>query len=396
MALTALMLKQLKCEQGKRYTNHLDRDGLYLRVYADGVRSYVFRYKMLGKAYELTIGGTDTLSLSDARKEHARLRASVKKGVNIKLERDLKAKELEAIPTIRVFSETFIERYAKHKNKAWAEQQRIINADVLPMLGAFKINAIERRHITSLLDKKEETGAYVARNRLLSLLSKMFNYAIERGLISHNPAKGITKLKENNRTRILSDNEIKLFWDWLHNNNCHYSTNAALKLAILTGQRVSEICGINEFDINGDWWTIKDTKNGKPHSVYLTNTTKQIINELRPYSNKGYLILDIAGKQKDANTLANSMADAKIIWNSKPRPTPHDLRRTLISGISRLGFSRMVQDKVSNHVDSSVGGIYDQYSYEKEKRQALEAWERHLLTIVSRGTIDNIVAFKTA
>ena len=60
------------------------------------------------------------------------------------------------------------------------------------------------------------------------------------------------------------------------------------------------------------------------------------------------------------------------------RATPHDLRRTAATLITELGFNRLVVDKLLNHKDQTVGGVYDRHSYDKEKRLALEAWEREL------------------
>lgn len=63
-------------------------------------------------------------------------------------------------------------------------------------------------------------------------------------------------------------------------------------------------------------------------------------------------------------------------------PSPHDLRRTFATHIGSLGYNRLIQDKLLNHLDDSVGGIYDRHDYEKEKREALTAWESKLLEII--------------
>ena len=194
---------------------------------------------------------------------------------------------------------------------------------------------------------------------------------------------------------MLSDNEIRLFWQWLESNKCELATNSALKLALLTGQRVDEICTIHEHNIQGDWWLIPNPKNSIPHTVFLTDSVKAIIEALRPHSRNGYLLINTTNNPKEADTLPNAMRDAVIAWESSPRPTPHDLRRTFTTGISKLGFNRLVQDKVTNHKDSSVGGIYDRNDYAKEKRQAMEAWERELKAMLY-GAESNVIAFKTA
>ena len=282
MALTALAIKSLKNKEGKPYTDYLDGNGLKVRVTRAGHKSYLYRYKINGKPFEYTIGAVDSLSLSDARKEHASLVSQVKAGRNPKLERDLKTQSVNAVPTVKDFAETYIQRYAKPKKKSWLEDDRQLKADIIPALGSLRIDAVKRAHVIALLVRKEDAGAMVARNRLLSLLSKYFAYALERGLVELNPVTGIKRLNEESRNRVLSDNEIRLFWDWLHSNKCDFSTNSALKLALITGQRVDEVCSIREEHIQGDWWLLPNSKNSLPHAVFLCDMAKQIIDELRP------------------------------------------------------------------------------------------------------------------
>lgn len=391
---------------GHEETKDATATGLYLRVYSTGLGVFVHRYKInsVRRVFILPLSELSKASkeselssvLAQARAIHAQQRAQIKAGIDPAIERDLKAQELITTPTVAEFAETYITRYAKPKKKSWEEDDRQLKADVIPALGSLKIDAVKRAHVIALLDKKEDVGALVARNRLLSLLSKYFAYALERGLIEVNPAKGIKKLEEESRTRVLSDTEIVLFWHWLHLNKCDLATNSALKLALITGQRVDEICSMQEKQIQGDWWFIPDPKNSVPHTVFLSDMAKQIIEELRPHSRKGYLLINREGEAKDSATLPGAMERAKVKWEVEPRPTPHDLRRTLTTGISKLGFNRSIQDKVTNHKDSSVGAIYDRYDYAKEKQQALEAWARKLNEIIHGQSSSNVLAFRQA
>jgi integrase len=81
----------------------------------------------------------------------------------------------------------------------------------------------------------------------------------------------------------------------------------------------------------------------------------------------------------------------RIFAGQEDRPTVHDIRRTVGTMLGKLGFNRLVQDKVLNHKDRGVGGIYDRHSYDREKRAALEAWARELQRIVMGATADNVV-----
>ena len=379
--------------------------GLYLRVYDSGTGVFFHRYMInkryrfyTFKDYRLTAKSTEkdiASALTKVRALHQEQRNTLATGVDVAIERDLNTKAITAIPTVSEFASTFIERYAKPKNKAWEEQDRILKADVLPLIGTLKINAVERKHIIKLLDKKEDAGASVARNRLLSLLSKVFAFALERALIDVNPALGIKKLPEQARERTLTTDEMKRLWSATSNeSNFSISTRLVLRLALLTGQRIGELCQMSESQINGDLWTIPTTKNGLPHTVPLRPMALDLIDTAKPYSVNGLLFPNTKGDVMESQIISKVME--RIAWDSTDRPTPHDLRRTFTTGISKLGFNRLIQDKVTNHKDNSVGGIYDRNDYQKEKRQALEAWERHIKEILTGEPCSNVIAFKTA
>ena len=394
--------------QGHHEYKDTQAKGLYVRIYSTGLGNFIHRYKIKGVRRVYTFDGIAlnprstekeiSTALSKARALHQDQRNKLATGLDVAIDRDLNAKAILAIPTVSDFAYTFIERYAKPKNKAWAEQDRILKADVLPLIGTLKINAVERKHIIKLLDKKEDAGASVARNRLLSLLSKFFSFALERAVIDVNPAKGIKKLSEQTRERTLTTDEIKRLWSATsHESNFSISTRLVLRLALLTGQRIGEICRMSHSQLNGNLWTIPDTKNGLSHTVPLAPLALGVIEEAKCYSADTLVLPNTKGGVMDSQILSKAMN--RIAWDIVPstdRPTPHDLRRTFTTGISKLGFNRLIQDKVTNHKDNSVGGIYDRNDYQKEKRQALEAWERYINEVLTGEPVSNVITFKTA
>ena len=75
--------------------------------------------------------------------------------------------------------------------------------------------------------------------------------------------------------------------------------------------------------------------------------------------------------------------------------TPHDLRRTAASCMTSGGISRLVVGKVLNHAERGVTAVYDRHSYDPEKRQALEAGDRKLTSILT-GETANVVELAIA
>ena len=74
------------------------------------------------------------------------------------------------------------------------------------------------------------------------------------------------------------------------------------------------------------------------------------------------------------------------------RFTPHDLRRTAASHLASVGVNRLHISKVLNHAEREITGVYDRYSYDKEKRRALEKWERKLRRIISEPAATKVVS----
>jgi len=75
----------------------------------------------------------------------------------------------------------------------------------------------------------------------------------------------------------------------------------------------------------------------------------------------------------------------------------HDLRRTLATGLQRLGVRFEVTEAVLNHVSGSrggVAGIYQRHDWADEKRAAVEAWARHVEGLLSGKDKTNVVALQ--
>jgi integrase len=74
----------------------------------------------------------------------------------------------------------------------------------------------------------------------------------------------------------------------------------------------------------------------------------------------------------------------------------HDIRRTVASGMARLGINLPVIEKLLNHVSGSFAGIvgvYQRHSFSDEKRAAITAWARHVEQIVT-GEAGNVVQLR--
>ena len=188
------------------------------------------------------------------------------------------------------------------------------------------------------------------------------------------------------RDRVLSDDEVRQFWNALPTAISSPEVQQILRLSLVTGQRVGEVAGLTakELNLRTGVWIIPGsrTKNGHPHSVPLSRLAVSLIQTLidsRPLPDK---------------PLVNSTVIATLVGRAQakfglPHFTAHDLRRSALTKLAELGVPPIVLGHIANHRTTTKAGItlgvYVQYEYEQEKRQALELWSDRLQGIVSGG-----------
>lgn len=64
----------------------------------------------------------------------------------------------------------------------------------------------------------------------------------------------------------------------------------------------------------------------------------------------------------------------------------------MATGLAKLGCTRVVQDRILNHVDGSVSAIYDRHRFDAGTRVWLEKWADHLDAL----TASNVVPLRAA
>jgi integrase len=306
--------------------------------------------------------------------------------------------------------------YLKHK-KSGAEAQRIADSDILPLWKTRPVKAITRRDVHDLIEGIVDRGAPVMANRVLGLISAVFYYGLSKDWLAANPARGVQKQREEERERVLTDEELSALWTALDSAQVRRrATEAAkapaispmialgLQMILLTAQRPGEVFNMrwDELDLASNWWTIprEKTKNGKAHRVPLTARALELLQEAKrdspgdnPWVFAGNMGANVAARAKKA--AANLRAAGAVSFEFHR----HDLRRTAATGMATAGVFPGIIGYVLNHSDgnsSRVTAIYNRYDYDKEKRTALETWGRRINAIVSGKTEARVVPFKAA
>lgn len=387
--LTTKAVDAAKAAQSRREIADDVTRGLYLIVQPSGSKSWAVRYRVGGKPVKETIGPVSAFGLADAREEARQRLAMVGKGVDPRAEREAKRQaEAEAkANTVAAVANDFIRLYCRRRNRSWREQEAILRRHVLPRLGELPIDAVRRRDVARALD---ELGHMPQAARVtLATLRKMFNWAIERGIVEANPCTVIKAAPIRRRDRVLSDDELRRVWQAA--DACGWPFGPYVQMLILTGCRRGEIAGLRWADIDGDAFTIaaENYKTGRPHVVPLSRLAQEVLASVpriegvdRVFPGRGGVPLSGFSKRLKALT-TTAHVDFAL----------HDLRRTVRTGLSRLRVPFEVAERVLGHVQGGVAAHYNIHDFLSEKRDALEAWSRHVEGLI-RPAAANVVALR--
>jgi integrase len=393
MAFTDKKIKSLKPKD--HVYDVREKNGFAVRVFPSGEKSWVFIYTYDGRKRRMTLGSYKTMSLAEARVKYneAYKMLKVENKDPALIEQQERNDHRNAF-TVQQLVDEYINKWAKQRKRSWNEDQRLLNKEVIPRWGKRKAKEIIKRDVVLLLEDIVARGAPILANRAFACIRRMFNFAVERDLITSTPCTAIkAPAKENQRDRCLSQAEIKSFWENLDKAYMSEATRLALRLQLATAQRKGEILSAewNEINLDTKLWIIPDTKakNGIKHRVPLSTLAIELLIKLKNITGKSRWLfpsatskLHMRGESVDRAVRRSS---EKIFQQANIKYfTPHDLRRTAATHMTAMGIPRLVVSKILNHSDNNITAIYDRHSYDAEKQNALEAWGSKIKQLIDR------------
>jgi integrase len=261
------------------------------------------------------------------------------------------------------------------------------------------------------------SGAPIAANQAVAQAGAVFQWAIRNEIadLPGNPAHGIDHNGTRSRERVLSADEVPLFWAAF--DEAGLVRSRALQMIMLTGQRPGEVSHMRRSDVaigwhtltdenqeqytvDGGWWQLPGqpqgqwpgTKNGQTHQVWLAPAAVAILEELdegkQGFVFRGRGDKPVQGLDAAMRAVCKSLGAA--------RATPHDLRRTAGTMVTSLGFTRDQMNRLQNHVDGGIGSVYDRHGYAHENRVIQEAVASRVMALVGGGSGGNVLAMQGA
>ncbi|MFA5899369.1 MAG: site-specific integrase [Hyphomicrobium sp.] len=413
---------------GKRTRYRIEGiEGLWLDVSATGKRYWYVRYQPGGRASRTErwyrVGNAGSVSLADAAQKTRDILTSA-----YAKERDPHAERAVKRAETLTLGDLYADWYARHAEPNLARattDQSIWKTHIEGGLGKQRVTTIKRAEIGRLRDKVAKTGGPIASNNVLVLINRVLNWAVDEGLLEFNPAARLRKVGEiKPRERVLSEEDIPKLWAALavmdsmsgdhmakgeKGRMLSPATRSALRLMLLTGQRRTEVVEAEktelELDADEPVWTIPGdrTKNGLLHRVPLCPMAKEEFRRAvaaSPSASRYVFPSPVERakpvparsrqptKSSDTPILASAAtrAMARLVAELKITPvSPHDLRRTVGTQMAMLGLPTHVRSLVLNHSAMSrsiTDAVYNRYAYDREKREALAAWEARMAALI--------------
>lgn len=396
---TDAQIKALKPEE-KRYEKYIIKGGLGIRVTPSGVKTWIYRYKIDGKTEKLTIGHYPTMGLHDANVEFLRLSHQRRDGVNPKVLIQAQKDDEECLKnnTIKRLILDWYENYVEKNIKRPQTIKKQIDKDIIPLLGHKELDTLKTLDITVALDNIVARGAPVHANRVLSTLKQVFNSAVSRGRMQHNPAACIRARDiggtEKPRDRYLSLNEIKLLWKFLdaEKNQLALQTKNAIKIILLTGICTAELrlATLSEFDFEQSLWTIpaEHSKTDNAMKIHLSPQVKKLFMELKEDGASHYILSGLK-----ANTPLTENALPRAIKRMEerlgiPSWTAHDLRRTFATQLGEaLHVEPVVIEKCLGRKMPRIMATYNKNEMLSQRKEALNRWAQFVEDLLQENVI---------
>jgi integrase len=400
--LTAAIISHMK--SGEERGDTLCR-GLRVRCLVSGKRVFFYRYRAKeGVLREIRLGEFGALTLSKAREAVVRKRLERDEGRDPQLEKRIgreqarqeRMAQKQAAYTITDLVEEYIEEVLVTQKRG-SEAERLLRKDFLPVFGARSAVEVSRRELLEELIRPKMMRHPRTATQLLSRIRCAYAHAMEQGRLPEDfssPTLGIKGASQIRRKRVLSDAELAKFLKWLPHSPYSRTVREALLLVLLTGSRSGEIVSgrWRDIDLDRGVWTLRQTKNGEPHDVMLSQQAAELLKYRQRIDSTFVFPSPRAGQHVAQKALGLAQYAARHTDDETPVQDPievpwtvHDLRRTVATGLARLGCPRVVQDRVLNHVDGSISAIYDRHSYDREARVWLQKWADYMDALTTRN-----------
>ncbi len=356
--------------------------GFGLRVGTSGRKVYLLKYRIgggrKGTRREPVIGKHGDLTPDQARQIALEWMAEVRRGGDPAQTREA----LRDAPRMADLLARYLADHAERHKKASsvANDRRLIETRLRPALGKRKVAEVTRAEVERLHNRLAATP-YEA-NRVLALLSKMFNLAEawEMRPDGSNPCRHVKRFREERRERFLSERELARLGaalaaaergEVVGSKGAPISPHAiaAIRLLIFTGARRGEVLGLR-----WDWiaWEaqraeLPDSKSGRKF-LYLPPAALEVLRAVPRVEGNPHVI--VGGR------LGAALVNLTLPWIAIRSAAGlagvrlHDLRHSFASVGAGAGMSLPLIGALLGHRETATTARYAHLSDDPQRAGA--------------------------
>ena len=384
--LTEIGVRQLKPKAAAYQVWDALQRGLAVRVQPTGQKAWKVIYARQGRTRWLHLGDVGAIGLADARMLAGEAMLEVARGKDPAAEKTAQ----RGAGSFTELAARYLEEHAKRHNKSWRQADALVCKHLIPVWGKLKAADLNRGDVKAMMRRIE---APIVANKTLAAASAIFTWAVKEEILTVNPCRGVDRNPTHSRERVLSDTEVALFWAAF---DAAGREGAALKTILLCGQRPGEVAHMRREHLVDGWWQLPGapesrtqwlgTKNGASHRIWLAAPVRELIG-------KSEACFGFVFGHRSVTSLDEVMRKIckKLAVNEKV--TPHDLRRTFSTKVTKLKFGRDAMNRVINHREGGISDVYDIHDYAEENRQIMETVASQIVGLVEGRPADNVLTF---
>jgi integrase len=375
---------------------YADGGNLYLSVAPGGTKSWVFRYKENGRARDMGLGPTHTITLAEAREKALEQRKLRLEGID-PLEHRTRQKHAVRLADMKVT--TFgacVEQYLQTHDAAWKNQKHrdqwrtTLTTYCKPLLD-LPVGSIDTDLVLRVLGPLWKTRTETAA-RLRGRIERVLAWAKGRGLRDgENPARwnghldemlaAPGKIAKKQHLAALPFPELPVLMAELRE---HHSLAArALEFTVLCATRTGETFGAtwDEIDWESKTWTIPADrmKAGKAHRIPLCDRAMGILETLPRHGERVFPLADIA-------------AMLKLLRTMRPGQTVHGMRSSFRDWASETtNFSNHVVEMALAHaIGGKVEKAYRRGDLFMKRTKLMQSWSNFCAKPARTGQVVSI------
>ncbi|MHA2986044.1 tyrosine-type recombinase/integrase [Klebsiella pneumoniae] len=395
MALTDLAIRHAR-PLGKAYRLS-DCHGLYIQVNPSGSKLWYLKFRFGNKENRMALGPYPLISLALAREKQADIRRLILEGIN---PAEKRREEKRGGRPLYTFESVAREWVSSNVNWSAEHKKRVLRyfeLYVFPTNGSCDLTKMKVKDLLVPIKEVEKAGKLDVASRLQQRTACVMRYAVQNGIIDHNPASDLTGAVSTPKVRYHPALDLSLIPDFLERVDDFKGrklTQLAVKLALLLFIRSSELrfARWDEIDLHNAMWTIpaerepipgvkysaRGAKMRSPHLVPLSHQAIELLHEVRQHCRPGTELVFPGDHNYRKPMSENTINKALRVmgYDTQKDVCGHGFRTMACSALVESGLwsSDAVERQMSHQERKRVRAAYIHKAQHLEERREMMQW----------------------